>query len=176
VVDFAGQPADYNEIRKIVRKHKLFIIEDAAHTLPSTYKGKTVGTLADITCFSFYATKTLNTGEGGMITTDNAAWAARMKTMRLHGMNKNAWKRYSKGESWFYEVVGAGFKSNTTDINAALGLAQLARLEWMYSKREAVAEAYDKALLISPRLLRLSLRWIAGQVGTCMFLNWIWRS
>lgn len=151
-VDFSGQPVDYDEINKIARKHKLFVIEDAAHTLPSSYKGKRVGTLADITCFSFYATKTLNTGEGGMITTENEQWATRMKTMRLHGMNKDAWKRYSKEGSWFYEVVGAGFKYNTTDINAALGLAQLNRLEWMRDKRANVAAAYDKAFRKMPQL------------------------
>ncbi len=152
VVDFAGQPADYQEIRRIARKHGLCIIEDAAHTLPTTYKGKRVGTLADITCFSFYATKTLDTGEGGMITTDNPTWAARMKVMRLHGMNKDAWKRYSKEGSWFYEVVDAGFKYNTTDINAALGLAQLDRLEWMGARRAAVAAAYTKAFTSLPEL------------------------
>ena len=152
-VDFAGQPADYDEIRKIARKHKLFIIEDAAHTLPSAYEGKKVGTLADITCFSFYATKTLNTGEGGMITTDNEKWAVRMKTMRLHGMNQDAWKRYSQEGSWYYEVIGAGFKYNTTDINAALGLAQLDRLEWMWNKRMAVAKAYSKAFANFPEII-----------------------
>ncbi len=152
-VDFSGQPVDYDEIRTIARKHKLFTIEDAAHTLPSSYKGKRVGTLADITCFSFYATKTLNTGEGGMITTENPDWAARMKTMRLHGMNKDAWKRYTKEGSWFYEVVGAGFKYNTTDLNAALGLAQLERLEWMREKRAAMAEAYTKAFSPLPEII-----------------------
>jgi perosamine synthetase len=157
-VDFGGQPVDYDEIKKIARKHKLFIIEDAAHTLPSSYKGKKVGTLADITCFSFYATKTLDTGEGGMITTNNEAWATRMKTMRLHGMNKDAWKRYTKEGSWFYEVVGAGFKYNTTDINAALGLAQLNRLEWMWQKRVAVAKAYDKAFSLMPELMVPTVR------------------
>lgn len=152
-VDFAGQTVDYDEIRKICRKHKLHLIEDAAHTLPSAYKGRKVGTLADITCFSFYATKTLNTGEGGMITTDNEQWALRMKTMRLHGMNKDSWKRYSKQGSWFYEVVGAGFKYNTTDINAALGLAQLDRLEWMGGKRAQIAAEYSKQFAGCPELM-----------------------
>lgn len=151
-VDYAGQAVDYDEITRIARKHGLYVIEDAAHTLPTTYKGRKVGTLADITCFSFYATKTLDTGEGGMITTDNEEWAVRMKTMRLHGMNKDAWKRYTKEGSWFYEVVGAGFKYNTTDINAALGLAQLDRLEWMWQKRKAVAEAYTRAFINLPQL------------------------
>lgn len=144
-VDFGGQPVDYDEILKIARKYKLFVVEDAAHTLPSVYKGTKVGTLADITCFSFYATKTLDTGEGGMITTDNARWASRMKMMRLHGMNKDAWKRYTRQGNWFYEVVDAGFKYNTTDIHAAMGLAQLGRLQWMWRKRASVAKRYTKA-------------------------------
>lgn len=151
-VDYGGQPADYDEIRRIARRRKLFLIEDAAHTLPSSYKSRKVGTLADITCFSFYATKTLNTGEGGMITTQNGKWASRMRIMRLHGMNRDAWKRYTKEGSWFYEVVEAGFKYNTTDINAALGLAQLGRLEWMWRKREAVAAFYRRALKDSPAI------------------------
>jgi len=152
-VDYAGQLADYDIIRKIAKKHHLLIIADAAHTLPSTYKGKKVGTLGDITCFSFYATKTLDTGEGGMITTNNEQWASRMKVMRLHGMNKDAWKRYSKQGSWFYEVVAPGFKYNTTDINAALGLAQLGRLEWMWEKRRKIAEYYDKSFKNMPEII-----------------------
>ena len=152
-VDYGGQPADYDEIGEIARRHRLFIIEDAAHTLPSSYKGRKVGTLADITCFSFYATKTLNTGEGGMITTRNGKWAARMKIMRLHGMHRDAWKRYSKNGSWFYEVVGAGYKYNTTDINAALGLAQLKRLDWMWRRRKAVAGYYQRAFRGLPQIM-----------------------
>ena len=142
-VDYGGQAVDYDEILKIAKKHKLFVIEDAAHTLPSWYKGKKVGTLADITCFSFYATKTLATGEGGMITTNNLRWAKRMKIMRLHGMNRDAWRRYDKGGSWYYEVVGAGYKYNTTDINSALGLVQLKKLELMWKKRQVIAEMYN---------------------------------
>ncbi|MEI8012727.1 MAG: DegT/DnrJ/EryC1/StrS family aminotransferase [Candidatus Omnitrophota bacterium] len=157
-VDFAGQPVDYTAVCRIAKKHKLLVIEDAAHTLPSSYKGRNVGTLADITCFSFYATKTLNTGEGGMITTDNEEWASRMKTMRLHGMNKDAWKRYSKEGSWFYEVVAPGFKYNTTDINAALGLVQLDRLAWTGGKRKAVAAYYDKAFKAVPEIDTLVVR------------------
>ncbi|MFA6281075.1 MAG: DegT/DnrJ/EryC1/StrS family aminotransferase [Candidatus Omnitrophota bacterium] len=152
-VDYAGQPVDYDEVRKIARKHKLFIIEDAAHTLPSGYKGKNVGMLADITCFSFYATKTLATGEGGMIVTNNLRWAKRMKIMRLHGMNKDAWKRYDMGGSWYYEVVGAGYKYNTTDINSAIGIAQLKKLELMWKKRQAIAKMYDSGFKEIPELI-----------------------
>lgn len=144
-VDFAGLPCDYNALQRIARKHSLYLIADAAHCLPSYYHRKSVGTLADITCFSFYATKTLNTGEGGMITTNNAKWAERMKIMRLHGMNRDAWKRYTKAGNWFYEVVEAGYKYNTTDINAALGLAQLRKINFMWKKRIAVADRYTSA-------------------------------
>lgn len=152
-VDYGGQAVDYAEILKIAKKHKLFVIEDAAHTLPSWYKGKKVGTLADITCFSFYATKTLATGEGGMITTNNLRWAERMKIMRLHGMNRDAWKRYDKGGSWYYEVIEAGYKYNTTDINSALGLVQLKKLEFMWKKRRAIAQAYDSSFKKIPEII-----------------------
>jgi perosamine synthetase len=152
-VDFGGQPADYDEIRKIARRHKLFIVEDAAHTLPSAYQGKKVGGLADITCFSFYATKTLNTGEGGMITTGNEKWAQRMKMMRLHGMSEDVLERSTKKRGWFYEIVDAGFKYNTTDINAAMGMAQLDRLEWMWERRAAVAASYTRAFKKMPEII-----------------------
>ena len=152
-VDYGGQPVDYADIKRIARKHGLFLIEDAAHTLPSWYKGKKVGSLADITCFSFYATKALSTGEGGMIATNNEKWAKRMKIMRLHGMNRDAWKRYTKEGSWYYEIVGAGYKYNTTDINAALGLAQLKKLELMWRKRKAIAEAYNKSFKNVPGII-----------------------
>jgi perosamine synthetase len=152
-VDYAGQPVDYDELKKITRRHKLYLIEDAAHTLPSFYKGKSVGTLADITCFSFYATKTLSTGEGGMITTNNKKWAERMKVMRLHGMSRDAWKRYSGKGHWYYEVIEAGFKYNTTDINSALGLAQLNKLKLMWQKRKAIAAAYNKAFKNLPEIV-----------------------
>jgi perosamine synthetase len=142
-VDYAGQPPDLNEIMCIAKQHKIFVIEDAAHALPSSYKGRKIGTIADITVFSFYATKTLCTGEGGMIVTNNNSWAGRMRTMRLHGMNRDAWKRYTKEGNWYYEVVAAGYKYNTTDINAALGLAQLKKLELMWRKRKAIAEKYN---------------------------------
>ena len=158
VVDYGGQPANYTEIKKIARKNKLFIIEDAAHTLPSWYKGRKVGTLADITCFSFYATKTLATGEGGMITTNNPVWARRMKIMRLHGINKDVWKRYDKGGNWYYEIVDAGYKYNTTDINSAIGIVQLKKLESMWRKRKAIAKIYGLGFKNIPEIIIPTIR------------------
>ncbi len=144
-VHFSGQPADMDEILEIARRHNLYVIEDAAHSLPAWYKGKKIGTIGDLTAFSFYATKTLATGEGGMITTDNDEWAEKLKILRLHGISKDAWKRYSKEGSWEYDVIDNGYKYNTTDINSAIGLAQLKNLEWMWVRRKEIAKKYDEA-------------------------------
>lgn len=144
-VHFGGQPCDMDEIMAIARQHKLLVIEDAAHCLPAHYKGHKIGTIGDITCFSFYATKTLCTGEGGMAVTDNAAYSQSMKINRLHGISRDAWDRYSEKGTWYYEVVDNGHKYNTTDINAALGLAQLRKLEWMWQRRGEIAAKYTKA-------------------------------
>jgi len=145
-VHYGGQPCDMDEISVIAKRHNLFVIEDAAHAIPARYRGRLIGTIGDITCFSFYATKTLATGEGGMATTENEEWAERMKILRLHGISKDAWKRYSKEGSWFYEVVDAGYKYNMTDIQAALGLAQLRKVEWMWGRRSEIAARYTESL------------------------------
>src|SRR5271165_2393238 len=121
-VHLGGQPCDMDEIAALAGTHRLRIIEDAAHALPSEYKGKRVGQISEFTCFSFYATKTLTTGEGGMITTNNQEAAERMRLMRLHGIERDAWKRYRGDGSWFYEVLEAGFKYNLTDLQSAMGL------------------------------------------------------
>lgn len=144
-VHYAGQPCDMDEIMAIANKHNLYVIEDAAHSLPAWYKGKKIGTIGKMTCFSFYATKTLATGEGGMITTENDEWAERIKILRLHGISKNAWKRYSNEGLWYYEVTDAGYKYNMTDIQAALGLAQLKKVEQMWEMRKCIAEKYTEA-------------------------------
>lgn len=144
-VHYAGQPCDMNEIMEIAKKYNLHVIEDAAHAFPSKYKGHIIGTIGDITCFSFYATKTLTTGEGGMVTTENDEWAEKMKMLRLHGISQDAWKRHSDKGSWYYEVVEAGYKYNMTDIQAGLGLAQLKKLEWMWKRRKEIAEKYTEA-------------------------------
>ncbi len=144
-VHFAGQSCDMDEILDLSKKYGLKVIEDAAHAIPAWYKNSKIGTIGDITCFSFYATKTLSTGEGGMVTTENEEWADRMRVLRLHGISKDAWKRYSDEGSWYYEVIEAGYKYNMTDIQASLGLAQLRKLEWMWAKRKKIARKYSEA-------------------------------
>jgi perosamine synthetase len=145
-VHYAGYPCAMDEILQIAEQHGLKVIEDAAHALPSSYKGRPVGSIGDITCFSFYATKTLTTGEGGMITTGDAEFADRMRRLSLHGISKDAWKRYSAEGTWRYDVLEAGYKYNFTDLQAALGIAQLAKCEAMQRSRAAIAARYDAAL------------------------------
>ncbi len=144
-VHFGGQPCDMEPILEIAQRHKLCVIEDAAHALPASYHGKRVGTIGDITCFSFYATKTITTGEGGMATTENPEWANRMRMMSLHGISYDAWKRYTKEGSWYYEVLYPGFKYNLTDIAAALGIEQLRKCDGFWQARKGIAAIYDKA-------------------------------
>ncbi|MEM2045646.1 MAG: DegT/DnrJ/EryC1/StrS family aminotransferase [Candidatus Bathyarchaeia archaeon] len=143
-VHFGGQPCDMDEIMELAKKYNLKVIEDAAHALPAWYKGRKIGTIGDITCFSFYATKTLCTGEGGMATTKDERYARILKINRLHGIDRDAWDRYTLKGSWYYEVVDNGYKYNTTDINAALGIAQLKKLEWMWQRREEIAKRYTE--------------------------------
>jgi dTDP-4-amino-4,6-dideoxygalactose transaminase len=145
-VHYGGYARDMDAILEIARQHGLKVIEDAAHALPSRYRGATIGTLGDITCFSFYATKTVTTGEGGMITTGNPDYADRIRMLSLHGASRDAWKRYTSEGSWRYDVNEMGYKYNLTDIQAALGLMQLSKCEAMRARRAAVAERYDRAL------------------------------
>jgi len=144
-VHFGGNPCDMDEIKKIANHFNLKIIEDAAHALPSSYKNKNIGTLSDAVCFSFYATKTLTTGEGGMVTTNNSKIAEKVRIQRLHGINGDAWKRYGQDNDWYYEVIDLGYKYNTTDIQSAIGLVQLEKLEWMRDERKMIAEKYKNA-------------------------------
>jgi perosamine synthetase len=145
-VHYAGYPCDMDAILAIARQHRLKVIEDAAHALPSRYKNRMVGTLGDITCFSFYATKTLTTGEGGMATTESPELAERMSMLSLHGISKNAWKRYTAEGTWRYDILERGYKYNLTDLQAALGLAQLAKCDVMRERRVAIAKRYNEAL------------------------------
>jgi len=144
-VHYGGQPCDMDEILDISKGHNLKIIEDAAHALPAYYKNKKVGTIGDVTCFSFYATKTLAAGEGGMICTNDENIAQRCSIMRLHGISKDAWKRYSSEGTWYYEVVSPGFKYNFTDIQASLGLAQLKKIDRMLDYRKEIYQKYNSA-------------------------------
>ena len=146
-VHFAGQPCDMDEIYEIAKKYNLKVIEDAAHSMPSSYKGVNIGALekTDITCFSFYATKTLSTGEGGMATTFNDTYAKSMKINRLHGISKDAWDRYTTKGAWYYEIVDNGCKYNTTDINSSIGLVQLRKQNDLREKRENIATKYNEA-------------------------------
>src|SRR5215472_16209799 len=144
-VHYAGQPCEMTKIHDLADKHGLHVIEDAAHSLPASYRGANIGRLSELTAFSFYATKTLTTGEGGMITTDNAEYAERIRLMRLHGIGRDAWKRYSATGSWHYEVLAAGFKYNMTDIQAALGLVQLKKCSTIRDQRCQIAARYTAA-------------------------------
>ncbi len=144
-VHYGGQPCDIDEINALAAKHGIRVIEDAAHALPAVYKGKKIGTISEVTCFSFYATKTLSTGEGGMICTENEEISERCKIMRLHGINRDAWNRYNESGSWYYEVVAPGYKYNFTDLQASLGLAQLRKVDLMWKKRKEIAKKYTEA-------------------------------
>jgi perosamine synthetase len=144
-VHFAGVPADMDELLASARPRGIAVIADSAHAFPCQYRGRNVGTLADVTCFSFYATKTITTGEGGAAVTSRADWADRMRIMSLHGISRDAWKRYMEGGNWYYEIVAPGYKYNLGDMAAALGLAQLARAEAMRKRREEIAGRYDES-------------------------------
>jgi dTDP-4-amino-4,6-dideoxygalactose transaminase len=152
-VHYAGHPADLDALRALGRAHGLEIVEDAAHALPACYKGRPIGSEGNPVAFSFYATKNLTTGEGGMLTAD-PEFLARARVISLHGMSRDAWKRYDKGGSWFYEVLVPGFKYNMTDIQAALGLWQLRKLEQFQARRRAVVSEYDRAFADEPALER----------------------
>lgn len=145
-VHIAGLPCHIDEFERISRKHKLRLIHDAAHAIGSSYKNKKIGSTRDITSFSFYATKNITTGEGGMVTTSNAKWAQAIRVLSLHGMDKHAWKRYRKAGNWYYEVTKLGYKYNLADLNARLGLAQFDEFEKMQRMRVRAARWYDDAL------------------------------
>jgi len=161
-VHFAGLAADMPRLLAIARKHGLKVVEDAAHALPTTCGGALVGTLqSDATVFSFYANKTITTGEGGMLVTRDPALAARARVMRLHGISRDAFDRFSaQVPSWYYEIVAPGFKYNLTDIAAALGIHQLRRARDFQRKREQLVACYTQALQGLP--LRLPAQAPAG--------------
>ena len=144
-VHYAGHPAEMRPIRDIAKRHNLHLIEDAAHAIPAKYEGQWVGSASNPVAFSFYATKNLTTAEGGMLTAD-PEFIDRARVISLHGMNRDAWKRFDKNGSWKYEVTLPGFKYNMTDIQASLGLVQLRRLQEMQVRRRAIVGRYHEAL------------------------------
>ena len=145
-VHFAGRPVKMDEVKRLAKKYKLKVIEDAAHAVGSKYKGKMIGSLSDAACFSFHPMKNITTGEGGMLTTDKAAYARCARALRFHGIDKEAWARYSKKSVPFYDVTACGYKYNMLDIQAAIGLHQLDKLNEFNKKRKYLASLYDKTL------------------------------
>jgi len=154
-VHFAGMAADMDAIGRLARRHGLRVIEDAAHAFPTRHRGRLVGTLdSDVTVFSFYANKTMTTGEGGMVVMRDPRLAKRIRCMRLHGISRDAFDRYTaRTPSWYYEVVAAGFKYNLTDIASAIGIEQLRKIDRFQQRRTALAERYDAALAGLPLTL-----------------------
>lgn len=144
-VHLCGRPCEMNEVMEIAEKYNLLVIGDAAHAIEARYKGKKIGNISDLTCFSFYSTKNVVCGEGGMITTNNDRYAKEIELYALHGMNKGAWKRYSDEGFKHYEVVCPGYKYNMMDLQAAIGIHQLKRVEENLEKRKRIWQAYDKA-------------------------------
>jgi perosamine synthetase len=156
-VHIAGHPCDLDAIAATAEAHQLAVVEDAAHACTASFRGRPVGSGVSAAvpwaaCFSFYATKTLATGEGGMVTTDSEECADRMRVMSLHGISKDAWKRYSAEGSWQYDIMAAGFKYNMPDILAALGLAQLRKVDAMRQRREEIARRYTEAFAECPEI------------------------
>lgn len=148
-VHLGGHPCDMDALLTLARSKSVQLVEDAAHALSASYRGRPIGSIGDFTCFSFYATKPITTGEGGMVTTENAEHAKRIRTMRLHGLEPVA----EGGSAWDYLIRGRGFKYNLSDIAAALGLSQLRRCETMRRRREEIANAYNNAFTSVSALL-----------------------
>jgi dTDP-4-amino-4,6-dideoxygalactose transaminase len=147
-VHYAGLACDMDALLALARRHGLRVVEDAAHAFPTRYKGRLVGTLdSDVTVFSFYANKTMTTGEGGMVVTRDPELAQRIRLMRLHGISRDAFNRYvSRTPAWYYEVVAAGFKYNLTDIASSIGIQQLRKIDRFCQRREQMARRYHEAL------------------------------
>jgi perosamine synthetase len=149
-VHFAGQPCDMERLGSIARRFSLKIVEDAAHAAGASRgingRGMTkVGSFGEVTCFSFYATKNITSAEGGMVTTEDERLAEKIAVASLHGMSRDAWKRYGNTGSWYYEIHDVGFKYNLSDVHAAIGLAQLRKADWLMERRTAIAMRYNRA-------------------------------
>jgi dTDP-4-amino-4,6-dideoxygalactose transaminase len=152
-VHFAGRPCDMDGLGMLAKKHRLLLIEDCAHAIETTYKGKHVGTFGEFGCFSFYVTKNVATGEGGMVLTPREEAANRLKILALHGMSKDAWKRFTDEGYKHYQVVECGFKYNMMDIQAALGIHQLRRVEANWRRRQEIWQIYQRAFQDLPLTL-----------------------
>lgn len=156
-VHLAGLPCDMDAIWSIARRHGLYVVEDAAHACGAFYNGHPIGQSrtephSDAVAYSFYATKNLTTGEGGMVTTPHADLAARMKVLALHGISKDAWNRYSEHGDWFYDVVESGYKCNLSDIQSAIGIHQLHKLDGFIAERKRLVARYNDAFEEQPGL------------------------
>ena len=149
-VHYAGRPVDTVGFRALAERHGVALVEDAAHAVEAVSARRKIGSTADFTCFSFYATKNLTTGEGGMLTTDSDAWAEEARRLGLHGMSRDGWARYTRRGTALYDVVAPGFKYNMPDLMAAIGLQQLPRLEERLRRREAIWQRYDEAFADLP--------------------------
>lgn len=145
-VDYGGQPVDLDAICKIARKHKLLIVEDAAHTIGAKYKGENIGTISNLTCFSFHPVKNMTTGDGGAIVTNNKKLAEKIMVLRVNGMDKESWKRNTSSGSWDYAIVSEGYKYHMNDLSAALGIHQIQKLDKFRRIREELANEYDRQL------------------------------
>jgi dTDP-4-amino-4,6-dideoxygalactose transaminase len=157
-VHIAGHACEILPIVEIAKKYGIRVIEDAAHAFPAHYHGRKIGTISDVTCFSFYATKTITTGEGGMLVSDDPQIIDRVRIMSLHGISRDAWKRYTAEGSWYYEILYPGYKYNMTDIAAAIGLEQLKKAESFLRIRQRYAAMYDEGFANTPEILRPSTR------------------
>jgi len=156
-VDYTGQPCDYDVLREIASQHGLTLVADACHALGATYKGRPVGSLADLNVFSFHPVKHITTGEGGMITTDNSDFAEQMRIFRNHGITTD-YRQREKQESWFYEMVDLGYNYRITDIQCALGLSQLQKLSSWVKRRQEIAQKYNAAFAEFPAVRSLGVR------------------
>lgn len=152
-IHFAGRPCDMDAIMAIAERHDLIVIEDCAHAIETEYHGRKAGTLGQMATFSFYATKNVVTGEGGMIITNNQEYAERTKILALHGMTKDAWKRFGDEGYKHYQVVYPGFKYNMMDLQAAIGIHQLRRVETNWIRRQAIWQRYQQGLADLPLIL-----------------------
>lgn len=151
-VHYGGHPCDMGRVLEVARRYGVRVIEDAAHAIPARHGDRPIGSLGDLTCFSFYANKTITTGEGGMVTTSDDELAARVRLMSLHGISKDAWKRFSAEGSWYYEITAPGYKFNMTDIAAAIGIHQLEKSHDFWERRSQVAARYDEAFNAIPEI------------------------